>query len=362
MSVTIEAATLARAMKLAAAVVEGRNTIPILSNVRLKADGDTLEIVTSNIDIEFRQQLALADGDKLATTVDAKRLASLVGAVPKGSQMKLAMDGAQLAVTAGRSQWKLPVLPVDDFPTLPFDADPAMSIDAKVLEHALDRVVWSRSHEESRYYINGPLWHGDEGKLKLAATNGHSLACQKTEAVFPEGAPEVILAPKFCEILQKLCGDIAGPVSLTWDDRKFRAKWGEITITAKVIDGTFPDYRRVIPAESDTCTLDPQSLREAIRRVRVLGTDRTNCIVIDRSEGKWRLSQADPENGSAAEDLPADTGSDVRTGFNGEYLDRMCAAVGGETMLVDQYDAATMGLFRRAVPDGFVGVIMPIRV
>lgn len=363
MSITIEASVLAKAMKHAAAVVESRNTIPILLNVLLRADGDSLEIATSNLDVEFRQAVGLAEGGKLATTVDARRLAALASAAPKGSQLALSIDNGQLLVRCGRSRWKVPVLPVDDFPLLPFDAgSEALDLPAALVAEIFERVSWSRSSEESRYYLNGPLWHGEKGVLRVVTTNGHSLASLLTDIPFPASAPEVILAPKFCDLLQRIADDTGGTVQFVWDEKKIRAAVGDIVLTAKVIEGTFPDYRRVIPAESQTCTVDPEGLSAAVRRVRLLCSDRTHCVKVERGEGKWTLSQATPDQGSAQEEVPADAGSDVVTGFNAEYLDKMCAAVGGDSMAVDQVDGGHMALFRRTVPDGFVGVIMPIRV
>jgi DNA polymerase-3 subunit beta len=366
-AVIIEAAVLSRAMTAAAKIVEARNTIPILSNVRLVADPilGKLELLTTDLDVEYRQRIAMAEGSgKLATTVNAGKLRDLVNAVPKGAQMRLTHDGNRLTVQAGRGRWVIHTLPVDDFPSIEFTAQHRLDIEpASKLSAMLARVLWSTEAEKTRYYLAGPLWHPENGKVRLAATNGHTLPVVSTELNWPEGAPELILAPKFCTTIRDLLGDTAGIVQLTWDAAKIRAAWGDVVLTGKVIDGNFPDYRRVIPSPvANPVLFDPESLADAVRRVKLLGSEKTRSVKFAIGDGKITLSHTSAEHGTATEEVPADCKAGHEAGFNAEYLINMLGAIGGDTVEFHHADPGSPSLIRRAVDDGALGVVMPMRV
>ena len=363
MSVTIETAPLARAMKHAAAVVEGRNTIPICGNVLLHAEGDTLELVTTNLDVEFRQSLPLTEGGELSTTVDARRLYALAQAAGNGSQLKLEMDGQQLAVKNGRSRWKMPVLPASDFPNMPFDGDPVELVLAGAqLSSMFGRVMWSVSTEQTRYYLQGPLLHAEEGSMALAATDGSTLMRCVSSVKYPDDAPEIILMPKFCRLAETLAAE-AESVKLEWDDAKIRATIGDIALTAKVIDGTFPQYRRVIPPLSDgPVSVDPEPLRAAIRKSMVLSDDKTNCIKVERAADKLLLSTVSPGNGESQSEQPAECSEGFAAGFNAKFLDAMLDAIGGDSVVIHQADERAPARFQRVVDDGSLGIVMPMRI
>lgn len=361
--IAIEAGVLARAMKHAAGIVESSQTIPILANVRLFAKGDVLQITTSDLDTELQQDLPLAVGGELATTVDARRLSALAGAVEAGAQIKMEVENKRLTVRAGRSRWVLPVLSFEDFPSLPFDDGVAeVSLSAPVLAEAIDRVLWSVSTEQARYHISGPLLHAEEGHLALVATNGNTLARAITQVAFPDQGGDAILGPKFARILGALCAD-AERVGLAWDAKKVRASIGAVRLTGKVIDGDFPDYRRVIPArEAQPATLDPRELRHALRRVQLVSTEKTRAVKVERGDDKMMLGVSSVDAGTAQEELPASCAAGFETGFNTQFLDRMAEAVGGDTIAMSQADGASPALFERTVPDGMLCIVMPLRV
>lgn len=363
MSITIETAQLVRAMKHAASVVENKQTLPILGSVLLRADGDTLELATTNLDVEFRQVLPLASGGGLETTVDARRLFALAQAAGNGSQLKLEMDGNQLAVRNGRSRWKMPVLPAEDFPAIPFDGDCVrIEMGGAALAQALGRVMWSVGTEQIKHYLLGPLLHGEEGKLAFAATNGHTLMRSITDVALPDRACDIILMPKFCRLVEAITAE-AAQVILEWDEAKIRLSVGDTTLTAKVIDGTFPDYRRVIPTQGDTpLVVDPQSLKSAVRKTVVLASEKTNCLKVARGQDSLTLSITSPGVGDSRSEQPAECAEGFETGFNAKYLEQMLDAIGGDSLVIHQSEAGAPARFERLVGDGAVGVIMPIRV
>lgn len=365
--ITIEAAVLSRAMSAAAKVVEARNTIPILSNVRLVADPviGQLEVLTTDMDIEYRQRVPMASGSgMLRTTVNAGKLRDLVNAVPKGAQLRMTQDGNRLTIQAGRGRWVMHSLPVDDFPSIDFAPTHQLSIEpASRISRMLDRVMWARETETTRYYLHGPLWHCDNGKLRLVTTNGHAMPVVSTDIDWPNDAPEAILAPKFCLTLKDLISDGAGVLLLSWDAAKMRAEFGDVVLTGKVIDGTFPDYRRVIsPPVANPVIVDPESLAEAVRRVKLLGSEKTRSVKVMFGAGVVTLSHTSVDHGTATEDVPADCAAGHETGFNASYLMDMLTAIGGDSVEIHQQDPGAPTLFRRVVDDGALGIVMPMRV
>jgi DNA polymerase-3 subunit beta len=362
--ITIEAALLAKAMKNAAAIVASSNTIPILSNVKLVAEGETLTLTTSDLDIEFRQAVPLARAGQLAITVDARRLAALAGAAASGAQLSLEETEGRVTARSGRARWVLPALPATDFPSLPPERlCAALEIEGKALATALGRVSWSASSELTRAYLGGVFLNAEAGKVRLVTTNGHTLALVQLAADFPEGGAEVILPTKFVHTLEKLAGEHGGAVALAWDDRKVRAEVGPVVLTGKVIEGNFPDYRRVIPALVDGPVIcEPAGLRAALRRVALVSDGKSNAVKLARDTGKLVVSVASQEGGTASEELPADCTGGFETGFNGNYLANMLDAIGGDSVALHHGDAGAPSRWQRVVDDGALCVVMPVRV
>lgn len=360
--ITIEAGVLAKAMKHAAAVVETRNTIPVLSNVRLIASGETLEVTSSDLDVEFRQVLQLSTVGSLATTVAAGRFASLAAAVEEGAQIGLKIEGEQLTVSSGRSRWRMPVLPADDFPMLEFAEEaPSFTVPAEALATTIGRVEWAVSTEVTKHYLHGPLLHPVEGKAALAGSDGNVLVLVPLGVAYPADAPEVILGPKFIRALQRLASEVGGDVEIAWDDRKVRARVGTATLTGKVIDGTFPDYRRIIPPPLEQpLVLQPEQLRAALRRVSLMADGKTRAVTFEREDGKVTVGAQTFEGGSGTEEIPVEGPGAERTSFNGQYLDRLVEAIGGDTIIFHQAAPRAGVRIERTVSDGAVALLMPM--
>lgn len=372
--ITLDASVLAKAMRHAAAVTERRNTIPILANVLLVAKGDSLEIATTDLDLQFTQTVPLRTGGDLAITVDSQRLATLAAAVDGGAQISLELKDHRLTVKSGSGRWVLPVLPRDDFPMIVagnFEA--SIDLPGSALARAIARVGPAICTEETRYYLNGILLSpDDERRVRMVATDGHRMMAVTVDAEWPAGdsgpAPDVIVPRKFVRTLEKLAAELGEVVvSLAWSASKVRAQiptaLGPVTLLSKTIDGSFPDYRRVIPSPQGPPVLfDPAALRGAVRRVALIATEKTRAVKLTRETDKLLLDVTSPDNGTASEEVPADSVAGFATGFNAAYLGDMLEAIGGDTIELHHADAGAPALFRRKVPDGALGVLMPMRV
>lgn len=364
MGITIERSVLSQAMKSAATIIKSADTIPILSNARLQAAGDRLEIVTSNIDVEYRQHVALASGGNLFTTVDARKLADLSGATDDGAQINLELKDDRLIAKAGRSRWVLPVLPPDDFPALPFESNrPTIEVPGKLLARIIARTAWSASTEQTRYYLCGIFIDPEDGKIRFTTTNGHTIASLTSEIAWPGDAPVAIIPSGFARTVERVAAD-AEVVSIAWDDAKIRVIAGSVVLTGKLVAGQFPDYRRVISAEAPRpIIVDPANLRRALRRIELVGSDKTRGIAMEVQTGALDIQMADGGGGGEAnEQVTAECEAAHRTGFNAGYLASALEAIGGDTVEIHQSEPSAIALIRRAVPDGAICGVMPMRV
>ncbi|WP_394658451.1 DNA polymerase III subunit beta [uncultured Novosphingobium sp.] len=368
MSVTIEAGVLSRAMKSAAGIVEARDTIPILSNVRLRAVGEQLEIITSNSEIEYRQLVPLVTGGDLLTTVNARKMAALASAAESGAQIVLALKDHDVIAKAGRSRWTLPTLPAATFPEMPFEIESngGATMSGKVLASIVARLSWSICREATRHYICGihidPERDDDGATMRLTSTTGDAFASIISDTPWPADAPAVTIPTGMAKEMARIAVD-ADTLHLAWDSAKIRMVVGNITLTGMLIDGQFPDYRRVIHAGFDNPILvDPDAARRALRRIEIVGLDKTREILVDAHAGELELQVARRSNGEASEHVPANCEDGFRTAFDYNYLAGALEAIGGDTVEIHQAAFNQLALIRRAVPDGAICGLMPMRI
>ncbi len=375
MKATIERANLLRCLGHVQSVVERRNTIPILSNVLIEAGADnTVRIMATDLDLQVVESLAAVSVEQPgAITVSAHLLFDIARKLPDGSQVSLDAADNRMAVKAGRSRFSLPTLPRDDFPVIvEGDLPTSFELPARLLAELIDRTRFAISNEETRYYLNGIFLHvsdEDQPVLKAAATDGHRLA--RFTVTRPEGAegmPDVIVPRKAVGELRKLLEEsLDGNVEIELSASKIRFTLGGeggVVLTSKLIDGTFPDYSRVIPTGNDKLLkLDPKSFYEGVDRVATIATEKTRAVKMGLDKDKVTLSVTSPDNGTAAEEVPADYGSDsFEIGFNANYLKDILHQIDGETVELHLADAGAPTLIRQDEKSPALYVLMPMRV
>ncbi|MEX2319170.1 MAG: DNA polymerase III subunit beta [Bauldia sp.] len=335
MRATVERSHLLRSLSHVHRVVERRNTIPILSNVLVRADAGKLTLKATDLDLEVTETVAAEIGQAGATTVPAHILHDIVRKLPDGAEVSLDTgDGAQLALKSGRSRFTLQVLPESDFPDLTTGEFPTrFALAAATIKKLIDRTQFAISTEETRYYLNGIYLHvvtvGKKPMLRAVATDGHRLAQAQVDA--PAGAEKmigVIVPRKAVGEIQKLVEGGEGDVDVEISDTKIRVTipasggGGDVVLTSKLIDGTFPDYVRVIPQGNDkVLKVDRGEFADAVDRVSTISSERGRAVKMALTEGKMTLSVNNPDSGSATEELGVDYGSDdIEIGFNARYL------------------------------------------
>ena len=372
MKATIERATLLKCLSHVQSVVERRNTIPILSNVLIEASlAGSVKIMATDLDLQVVETMAAVSVETAgAITVSAHLLFDIARKLPDGSQVSLETSDNRMAVKAGRSRFSLPTLPRDDFPVIvEGDLPTSFEIPARTLAELVDRTRFAISTEETRYYLNGIFLHVAEDELKAAATDGHRLA--RFTLPRPEGAegmPDVIVPRKCVAELRKLLEeslDSAVLVDLSASKVRFTLGGNNgVVLTSKLIDGTFPDYSRVIPTGNDKLLrLDPRTFYEGVDRVATIATEKTRAVKIALDNDRVTLSVTSPDNGTAAEELPADyKAAGLEIGFNANYLKDILSQIDGDTVELHLADAGAPTLIRQSESSQALYVLMPMRV
>ncbi len=372
MKFTIERAALLASLNHVQSVVERRNTIPILSNVQIDASATGVALTATDLDIAIVEGIGADVATPGATTAPAHTLYDIVRKLPDGAQVELTFTGedSRLTLRAGRSEFALSCLPREDFPVMAEgDLPHRFELSAADLCRLIDKTRFAISTEETRYYLNGIYLHAAETdnapKLRGVATDGHRLA--RVEMALPDGAagmPGIIVPRKAVAELRKLIEDLDGNVTVALSDTKIRFSFGETVLTSKLIDGTFPDYERVVPVGNDKqLEVDAKVFSDAVDRVSTISTEKSRAVKLSLDKDRAVLSANSPENGTATEELSVTYDSEkMEIGFNSRYLLDITQQVAGDNALFVLADAASPTLVRDGSDDGALYVLMPMRV
>jgi DNA polymerase-3 subunit beta len=372
MKVTLERSALLKSLGHVHRVVERRNTIPILSNVLLQADGRTLRLKATDLDIEVTEAIAADVAQAGATTLPAHTLYDITRKLPDGAQVSLEITGesGQLLMRSGRSRFNLQSLPESDFPDLAAgDLSHTFKLAAGDLQKLISKTQFAISMEETRYSLTGIFLHTPEvdghTMLRAVATDGHRLA--RVEIPAPAGAagmPGVIIPRKTVSEIQKLVEDIDAEVTIELSTTKARFTFGDVVLTSKLIDGTFPDYARVIPSGNDKrLIVDCKPFAMAVDRVSTISSERGRAVKLSLADGKLTLSVTNPDSGSAVEELEVDYDSTpLDIGFNARYLLDITQELDSDTALFKLADPGSPTIIQDRDGAAALYVLMPMRV
>jgi DNA polymerase III subunit beta len=379
MKVTLERAALLKSLGHVHRVVERRNTIPILSNVLLHGENQSLLLKATDLDLEVTERLPADVSAAGVTTVPAHVLYDIVRKLPDGAQVSLESHGesGQLQLRSGRSRFNLQSLPDADFPDLTTgDLSHSFKLASGDLKRLIDKTQFAISNEETRYYLNGVYLHtmDVEGHLMLraVATDGHRLA--RVEVPAPKGAlgmPGVIVPRKAVAEIQKLVENLDQDVRIEISPSKARFTFGDpsvhlgqVVLTSKLIDGTFPDYMRVIPSGNDKrLTVDREPFQVAVDRVATISSERGRAVKLTLADAKLILSVTNPDLGSAVEELDVDyDSSPIDIGFNARYLLDITEQLDNDTVLFKLSDPGSPTLLQDRDGAAALYVLMPMRV
>jgi DNA polymerase-3 subunit beta len=372
MKVTVERSQLLKGLGHVHRVVERRNTIPILSNVLISAGMAGLRLKATDLDIEVVESLPAEIAQPGSTTVPAHVIYDIVRKLPDGAQVSLETSGesGQMTLRSGRSRFILQTLPESDFPDIAAGEMPhVFSVPARELKRLIDKTQFAVSTEETRYYLNGIYFHTMEADgrpvLRAVATDGHRLARVETPA--PTGAagmPGVIVPRKAVAEIQKLLEDGDDAVEVQLSATKIRITLGDVVLTSKLIDGTFPDYSRVIPSANDKrLTVDRAQFAQSVDRVSTISSERGRAVKLSMADGRMTLAVTNPDSGSATEEIEVDyDASPLDIGFNARYLLDITAQLDSDTALFKLADPGSPTVILDREGASALYVLMPMRV
>ena len=371
MKFTIERGALLKSLGHVQSVVERRNTIPILSNVRMEAVEGCLSLNATDMDLDIVDKGNAEVSKPGSTTVRAQTLYEIVRKLPEGSQVEFDSDGeGQLLLRSGRSRFTLTCLPIEDFPVMSGgEMTYNFSLSVSQLRGLIDRTRFAISTEETRYYLNGIYLHAAERNgsrvMRAVATDGHRLA--SVEGPLPDladGMPGVILPRKTVGELRKLIDETIDDVAVELSETKIRFIFDSVILTSKLIDGTFPDYERVIPVGNDKeMVVNCNNFAHAVDRVSAISTEKSRAVKLSLTKGLLVLSASSPESGTATEELEVDyQGEALEIGFNSAYLLDITRQIEGDSALFALADAASPTILSETDDTSALYVLMPMRV
>ncbi len=373
MKITVERGAFLKALSHVQSVVERRNTIPILSNVMIEAGKGRLKLTATDLDIEIVESIPADVLRNGSATAPAHMLYDIVRKLPEGAQVQaelLTSEGGRLAVSAGTVRFELACLPKEDFPQMAAGALPhRFRLAADDLKHLIDKTRFAISTEETRFYLNGIYLHAaKDGKtqaMRAVATDGHRLA--RYELDLPDGAaemPGVIVPRKTVAELRRLLDDAEGAIDVSLSDTKIQFTTDGVELTSKLIDGTFPDYQRVIPSGNDKAlVLDSKEFAHSVDRVSTISADKTRAVKLNLSQDRVTLTVVNPDSGTATEDVGATySAAPIEIGFNARYLLDITGQIEGKEVRFLLSDAGSPTIIEDTDDPRTLYVLMPMRV
>ncbi len=364
-------ATLMKALAHIQSVAEKRNTIPILANSMIAVKNGRLSFTATDMEIAVVEEVTASVSRDGATTAPAATLYEIVRRLPDAAEIELELAGEQLKLRAGRYSTSLVTLPTDDFPSMTAGTLPhRFKLTGLALRGLIDRTRFAISTEETRYYLNGIYLHATTSEppmLRAVATDGHRLA--RVEEPLPQGAagmPGVIIPRKTVAELRKLLDEEGGEVEIALSDTRIQFTAGAITLTSKLIDGTFPEYERVIPKDNDkVLRVGTKDFSTAVARVAAISSERSRPVKMALTNDLLTLSAASPEQGSASEELDEGrveySSGPLEIGFQARYLNDITDQI-GERLEFHFSDGTAPTVVRDGEDSSAVYVLMPMRV
>jgi len=371
MKFTIERGPLLKALGHVTSVVERRNTIPILSNILLSVSADGVSLAATDLDIEIIETVDANVHSEGVATLPAHTFYEIARKLPDGAEVTLELkpEDSQVILQAGRSRFSLPTLPQDEFPALSAEGlTHRFALDASELARLIDKTRFAVSNEETRYYLNGVHMHateGDEPVLRAVATDGHQLAlCESPVPTGAEGMPAIIVPRKTVGEIRKLIDDVSDEVVVQVSDAKIRFTVGSAILTSKLIDGSFPDYQRVIPKTNENqLELENRSFAASVDRVATVSMEKSRSVKMILEADTLTLRVSNPEAGQGTEEISVSyDGSPMEIGFNAKYLLNVLSQIDGQEVVFRLSNANSPILIEDSGDKHALYVLMPLRV
>ena len=356
------------ALQAVSGIVERRHTLPILANVLMRKNGDSIEFTTSDLEIQVRTSAALGgDEGTLSTTVGSRKMIDILKSLPGDQIVSLTSSGTKLTLQAGKSRFTMQTLPADDFPLVneAVDFGPSFGVPQKVLKSLIDQVHFAMAVHDIRYYLNGILFVAEGKTLTLVATDGHRLGLAQATLETEIPKQEVILPRKtVLELARLLNGTTDEPIEMRFAGNQAKFTFSGLEFVTKLVEGKFPDYNRVIPKNhKNAVILGRQPLLSSLQRAAILTSEKFKGVRVNLEPGALRIASSNAEQEEAKEELEIDYGGDaIEIGFNVTYLMDALANMSQEMVKIELQDTNSSALITVPEQAGFKYVVMPMRI
>lgn len=367
MKFVISREALIKPLQLVAGVVERRQTLPVLSNILLVAEGDQLSMTGTDLEVELVGRVTLDEpSESGSVTVPARKLMDICKSLPDSARIELTLTGQKMVIKAGRSRFTLSTLPAAEFPNV---EDSPETLELSMLQHQLryliDKTGFSMAQQDVRYYLNGMLLEINGDQLRSVSTDGHRLATSISQVEAQEGTQHQIIVPRKGILeLARLLQNGDDPLRLVIGSSHIRAHVGDFTFTSKLVDGKFPDYERVIPKNGDKVLLsDRMELRQVLSRIAILSNEKYRGVRLGLSNGYLQVMANNPEQEEAEESLAVDyEGENLEVGFNVNYLLDVLSILNSDVVRLTLSDSNSSALVEGFDEPDSLYVVMPMRM
>ena len=367
MRFVISREVLIKPLQLVAGVVERRQTLPVLSNILLVAEGDQLSMTGTDLEVELVGRVTLNEPAQAGSiTVPARKLMDICKSLPDDAIIEVELKDVKIVIKAGRTRFSLATLPATEFPNVE-DCNQSyeLSLPQNKLRHLIDHTGFSMAQQDVRYYLNGMMVESSHGMLRTVATDGHRLATSVTVAqTANEEAEQIIIPRKGILELARLLQGGEEVVKLVVGSNHIRAHVAEYSFTSKLVDGKFPDYQRVIPRGGDKIVLgNRQELRQVFSRIAILSNEKYRGVRLALTSGFLKVMANNPEQEEAEETIAINyEGEPLEIGFNVNYLIDVLSIIDSDTVRFTLSDSNSSALLEGDNEDGSVFVVMPMRM
>ena len=367
MQFTINREAILRPLQLVSSALGGRPNLPILNNILLSVRDNALSMTGTDTEVEMiarveLQEVAVAG----AITVPARKMLDLCRGLPDGAELKFTLEDERLILRSGRSRFNLATLPAEDFPNIEeWSSELEFDINQLELKKLIEATQFSMAIQDVRYYLNGMLFETDGQWLRTVATDGHRLAtCQRQLLTDPLPAHQVIVPRKGVLELVKLLEHDEQEVRLQIGKNNIRAVTSGFIFTSKLVDGRFPDYRRVLPKECDKVLIcGREELRQAFSRAAILSNEKFRGVRLNMEAQLLKITANNPEQEEAEEVLDVEyQGDELEIGFNVSYVLDVLGTLKSEQVKVHLKDASSSGLIEAGDNQDAMYVVMPMRL
>ncbi|MBX2809096.1 MAG: DNA polymerase III subunit beta [Cellvibrionaceae bacterium] len=368
MKFTVTREALLPTLQLVAGVVERRQTQPVLANILLVLEGNRLALTGTDTEVELighlTTELTQSDGE---ITVPARKLVDICRSLPDASSLEFTLDDDQrMKIKSGRSRFTLSTLPANDFPaTEPNESDVQFTSPQYLIKRLIDATAFAMAQQDVRYYLNGMLWEVHQNRIRCVATDGHRLAlCTRELDIDVPENKQAILPRKGVIEMSRLLEDSDDVVQLTLGLHHIRVKTQDFTFTSKLVDGKFPDYKRVLPTGGSNIVLgNREELKQAFARASILSNEKYRGVRLSFEDSLLTIVANNPEQEEAEEQVPIDyQGDSIEIGFNVSYLQDVTNVLDNEKIKITLTDANGSALLEASEPSDALYVVMPMRL